>query len=85
MVPRHGPLFDIAQEAVANDEIMSLPPLLHKPPNFPEIVTTIRVAEDDEFAARLLNSLSQCRAVAFDGGVNYTGTVGLGNLDGAVL
>src|SRR6266851_937648 len=70
MVPGHGALFDLAQETVADDEVVSGTPLLDEAGDFREIVTAVGVAENDECAASLGNAAAKGAAVSLNVGVD---------------
>ena len=70
MVPGHGAFFDLAQETVANHEVVPGAPLFDKAGDFREIVTTVGVAENDERAASFRDSTAEGAAVSLNVGVD---------------
>ena len=64
---RHRIRLDAPAEAVPHDELVAFAQLLHKGIQRGEVVAVIRIAHDDELAARALDAAQKCGAIAAGG------------------
>src|SRR5947208_983574 len=82
MVPRHGPLLDLSLKPIAINKLVTLTPLLNEPANLAEVMATVGVTQNDEFASRFLDSLTQRAAIALDRNIHNSCATLFRELDG---